>query len=314
MRLGRRRFPAHLTVETTSLCQLRCPVCAIPNVVERKGYFSVDLFRTVLAQVHWRLDTIYFGWSGEPLLNRDVTPMIRMATDRGIKSYLNTNGMLVERCAEAILDSGLGFIGIDLDGLDQETLVQYRVRANWQEIVAGVERLTGLKRARGLSTPTVSLQMIVMKQTESQIDDFVRLAARLGADQVFLKSFNIDLGNWMSDADHRRMADRYLPSNPLYSRYLFEDGRLRVRREIIRARCPEAHGGMTILQNGDAVLCCLDFRAHHVLGNILTTPLAEIWQSDAYGAIRKEVDARRLDLCQNCTFPGVSRFNQTIKL
>lgn len=314
MRPWLRRFPAHLTVETTSFCQLRCPVCPVPHALERRGNFPLDLFRTLLSQVHWPLDTIYFGWSGEPLLNKDVPVMIRLASERGIKTHLNTNGMLVGRLAEQILDSGLGFIGIDLDGMSQETLVQYRVRANWQEIVSGVERLAALKRTRGLSTPVVSLQMIVMKQTEPQIDDFVALAGRLGADQVFLKSFNIDLGNWMSDEDHRRMAERFLPSNPLYSRYIFERGRLRVRPEILKAKCPEAHGGMTILQNGDVVLCCLDFKANHILGNILKTPLEKIWQSDAYRAIRKAVDARALDLCKACTFPGVSRFNQTIKL
>lgn len=312
--IGLRRFPAHLTVETSSFCQLRCPVCPTPHALERKGNFPLEVFKTLLSQVQWRLDTMYFGWSGEPLLNRDVPTMIRLAVDRGIKTHLNTNGMLVGRLAEQILDSGLGFIGVDLDGKNQETLVQYRVRADWQEIVSGVERLTCLKKARGLPTPVVSLQMIVMKQTEHQIDDFVALASRLGADQAFLKSFNIDLGSWMSDDDHRRMAERFLPSDRTYSRYEFKDGRVQVRPEILKAKCPEAHGGMTILQNGDVVLCCLDFKANHVLGNILKTPLVEIWRSEAYREIRKAVDARVLDLCKMCTFPGVSRFNQTIKL
>ncbi len=311
---GLRRYPAHLTVETTSSCQLRCPVCPIPDDVDRKGNFPLDLFGTLLEQVHWRLDTMYFGWSGEPLLNKNVHAMVRLAADRGFKTHMNTNGMLVGRYAEQILDSGLDFIGIDLDGMDQETLAQYRVRGKWEDIAGGVERLTKLKRARGCATPTVSLQMIVMKQTEAQIDDFVKLGARLGADQVFLKSFNVDLGNWMTEADHRKMADQFLPTNPIYSRYVFEEQRLRVRPEILKAKCPEAHGGMTILQNGDAVLCCLDFKANHVIGNILKTPLAEIWRSDAYRKIRKAVDARSLDLCKTCTFPGVSKFNQTIKL
>lgn len=311
---GLRRYPAHLTVETTSSCQLRCPVCPIPTDVDRRGNFPIELFKMLLSQVHWRLDTMYFGWSGEPLLNKQVHTMVRLAADRGFKTHMNTNGMLVGRFAEEILDSGLDFIGIDLDGMDQETLVNYRVKGSWQEIMDGVKRLTDLKRVRACATPMVSLQMIVMKQTESQIDDFVKLGSRLGADQVFLKSFNVDLGNWMSEADHQKMADRFLPSNPIYSRYVVEQGRLSVRPEIMKAKCPEAHGGMTILQNGDAVLCCLDFKANHILGNILKTPLDEIWRSDAYRKIRKAVDARSLDLCKTCTFPGVSKFNQTIKL
>jgi MoaA/NifB/PqqE/SkfB family radical SAM enzyme len=283
-------------------------------VLQRKGNFPLDLFRTLLAQIHWPLDTMYFGWSGEPLLNREAPTMIGLTSRRGIKTHLNTNGMLVRRFAEPLLDSGLNFIGIDLDGVNQKTLVQYRVRGAWQEIVAGVERLASLKLSRGLTTPRLALQMIVMKQTESQVDEFIALAHRTGADEVFLKSFNIDLGNWMSDEDHRRMAERFLPEDRRYLRYVVENGRVRVRPEIVEAKCPEAHGGMTILQNGDAVICCLDFEGKNVLGNILVTPLGDIWRGSEYREMRKAVDARALDLCAMCTFPGGSKFNRTITL
>lgn len=311
---GLRRYPAHLTIETTSFCQLKCPVCPVPHAMERKGNFSTELFRLVLSQVDWSLDTIYFGWSGEPLLNREVFPMIRLATERGIRTHLNTNGMLVGRWAQQILESGLGFIGIDLDGVNQETLVEYRVKADWQEIVSGVRELVHLRAQIGRRTPEISLQLIIMRQTEDQIDDFVNLGRDIGVDQIFLKSFNIDLGNWMTDREHKAMAEKYLPRDDRYSRYDFDGERVRVRPEILKAKCPEAHGGMTILQNGDVVLCCIDFKANHVLGNIRRTPLKEIWLSDDYRKIRRAVDRRELELCKTCTFPGASRFNHVIRL
>lgn len=311
---GLRRYPAHLTIETTSFCQLKCPVCPIPHDMERKGHFSPELFELMLSQVDWALETIYFGWSGEPLLNREVFRMIRMATDRGIHTHMNTNGMLVGRFAEQILDSGLGFIGIDLDGIDQHTLGEYRVKANWEEIVSGTRELVRLRHQRARRMPEISLQFIIMRQTEDQIEDFVRLGEELDVDQVFLKSFNIDLGNWMTAQDHLSMAQRFLPRDERYSRYDFDGRQVRVRPEILKAKCPEAHGGMTILHNGDVVLCCIDFKANHVLGNIRRTPLKEIWLSDEYRAIRGAVDRRDLELCKTCTFPGASRFNQVIKV
>jgi radical SAM protein with 4Fe4S-binding SPASM domain len=282
--------------------------------MERKGNFTPELFQLVLDQADWPLDTIYFGWSGEPLLNKDLFPMVRMAADRRIKTHTNTNGMLVGRWAAEILDSGLGFIGIDLDGLDQETLAAYRVNAKWDTIVSGVRELVRLRAERRQKTPTISLQLIVMRQTEDRIQEFVELGCDLGADQVFLKSFNVDLGNWMTEEDHKRTAETYLPREQRYSRYLFDGERLQVKPAILKARCPEAHGGMTILQNGDVVLCCIDFKANHIMGNIRQTPLREIWMSRSYQQIRGAVDRRELTLCKTCTFPGASEFNQVIEL
>ena len=113
-------LPRAITVETTATCQLRCPACPTPHTVGRsRGFFTTQLLAQLLGQIDWPLESISFGWSGEPLLNRDLSKMIALASPRGT-TYVSTNGLLLERDSDALLDSGLHHLRVCLDGIDQQ--------------------------------------------------------------------------------------------------------------------------------------------------------------------------------------------------
>jgi len=63
---------------------------------------------------------------------------------------------------------------------------------------------------------------------------------------------------------------------------------------------------VVIVCTGEYILCCRDYKHHHVFGNLNTTPIKEILESDYRQRIcdELEVGKRRLDLCKRCTFRG----------
>ena len=59
-----------------------------------------------------------------------------------------------------------------------------------------------------------------------------------------------------------------------------------------------------VLQSGDVVLCCMDWRREAVLGNIRSESLASIWRSDRRQEIMARVQGEQESesdfLCKRC--------------
>ena len=62
---------------------------------------------------------------------------------------------------------------------------------------------------------------------------------------------------------------------------------------------------LTVTVTGDIVLCCDDFDRRYVMGNIMTTPVDEIWESVEFARIRSELAAGNREgatsMCAQCS-------------
>jgi radical SAM protein with 4Fe4S-binding SPASM domain len=312
-------FPKTITVETTASCQLRCPACPTPVSLGRpRGFFTASLFQQLMEQVFWPLETVSFGWSGEPLINRELHSMIAMTRASGAESYVSTNGLLLERDCEELLDAGLDQLRVCLDGIDQAMAEKYRVGTDFTRVIHGTKTLVERRNARHLRTPRIALQMLVTRDTESHLQDFIALAKTCGVDDVYFKSFNLSLSDWLTPEERRAMAREFLPilpDNRRFLRYtLNPSGEYVLLPELLATPCPEVKSGVTILHTGDVVPCCEDFRGTYLLGNIRQQTLAEIWTGDRYQALRTKVLDRALSMCQECSYPGSDGYNQLVTI
>jgi len=63
---------------------------------------------------------------GEPLLRKDLFHLVRLATERGMRAVLSTNGTLIrEKTAKDLKRIGLSYVGVSLDGM-RETHDRFR--------------------------------------------------------------------------------------------------------------------------------------------------------------------------------------------
>jgi radical SAM protein with 4Fe4S-binding SPASM domain len=268
-----------------------------------------------MTQIDWRLQTVSFGWSGEPLLNRELPAMIATARASGAGTYVSTNGLLLERDCEALLDSGLTMLRICLDGVDQEMASKYRVGIKFEEVIRGTQKVSALRKARDLRGPRISLQMLVTRHTESHFEEFIEVAKRCGVDEVYFKSFNISLSDWLPQERRQELAKEYLPSDHRFLRYrLNGSNEFELRPELRNTPCPEIESGVTILHTGDVVPCCEDFSGSYILGNIRRTKLSEIWHGESYERLRASVRGRELSMCNECSYPGSEAYNKVVHI
>lgn len=80
---------------------------------------------------------------GEPLLRRDILPIIRYATEKGLWVVVGTNGVsITEKLARLLRDEGVRGLSLSLDALDPERHDAFRrVRGAWDNTVRGASLL-----------------------------------------------------------------------------------------------------------------------------------------------------------------------------
>lgn len=292
-------FSGKLIIEPTNVCNLRCPLCpTAQNMKREKGFLSLDKFKAIVDEVSSFTKVINMGFAGEPLLNKDIFKMAKYAEEKGIRTGLSTNTTPLDRYLDEVFDSGISNLIVCLEGASKETHEHYRVGSNFEEVRENIRRLCQKKRKEKFQKPHITLQFVVMKHNEHEIDEIVELAGNLGVDSLMLKT--LSLGSWVGLERKKQLAKEWLPSQEELSRF-------RIKDDVpqLKAR-PKVCGWLrqsVILWNGDVTMCCYDFNGELVVGNIFKEKFQKIWKSERYKRMRKAVVKMEPKLCQNCTIP-----------
>lgn len=289
-------MPIFLSIETSSVCNLSCPECAVGQgrTLRYNHLLTLETFRHIIDQTASTLLHVQLYFQGEPLLNNQIGAMIQYAHNHRIMTTLSTNAMLLTpKIAQTLIDTGLDKLIVSLDGTTQQTYEIYRQGGILNQVLQNVHTLTQLKRQKGTNHPIVETQMIVFHHNEHQINDFRRLSTEIGADQMVLKSAQIY--NFSEKASQ-------IPTNKKYARYVFRNNHWQIKRTSHRL-CRRIYSGLVVDCDGNLLPCCFDKRPSHILGNIADSTIREVWNGNTLAAFRSKVLKNRtsIDICNNCT-------------
>ncbi len=234
----------------------------------------------------------------EPFLHDKACDMIRYAKDSGILVHTSTNGHFFTRAEEArrVIDSGLDSIILCVDGLDQKTYETYRVRGQLEKILISTENLVTEKRRLGKATPTITLRFIVMKHNEHQVEAFKAMAREMGVDALSLRL----------PAVQREKVNLEKTLAPRLMSIRGDSGEKRHRGTRMwrpsSAHCSRPFANLTILSNGDVVLCENDYNAEFSPGNASRSRIRDILSSRKAKALLEAFrrHPESLPFCRNC--------------
>ncbi len=302
-------FNGNIIIEPTNACNLKCPLCPTSQAMTRRhGFLSLEDFRFIIDTSEGMVNQIFFNFAGEPLLNRDVFDMVRYAHDLGIKTMISTNTTLLDKHIDTCLESGLDLLVVCLDGASAKTHEAYRVGSRFESVAENIRAICARKKELGLETPLISLQFVVMKQNEYEVEEIKKLAKELGVDYLDLKT--VSLGSWISLERKQEIAKEYLPENPQYQRFETKDGKLAIKS---RPRLCSWLKQAAVYWNGDVSMCCYDFNGELVVGNVFDEGgFAKLWRSRKYKEYRKKVILRKFPLCRRCNL--TDDYGETIKI
>ncbi len=289
--------PYAFFIEPTSVCNLACTECPVGlKILSRpQGIMPFDKYRKIVDDIapHAWYFLLYF--QGEPFMNRDIIRMIDYAYERQIFTIISTNGTrLASRdFAKEVVQSQLSELVISLDGATEETYRIYRQNGVFPRVIKGVQNVIKWREKLKKKLPKITIQFLVMRHNEHEIDKVKQLGKEIGADKVILKTAQIyDFEN----------AEDILPQNPKYRRYEKIDGTYRLKGSYT-GYCRKLWIGSVITESGIVSPCCFDKDAEYPMGSINGNGFQDVWDGSKYDRFRKSVikNRKNIPMCNNCS-------------
>lgn len=119
-------YPLLVDLELASVCNLKCPMCyTITDEFKEKvnaKLMDFGLFKKVIDEIAGKVPALRLSLRGESTLHPKFIECIQYAKDKGIKEISTlTNGSKLElEYFIKIVDAGIDWITISVDGLDDE--------------------------------------------------------------------------------------------------------------------------------------------------------------------------------------------------
>ena len=120
---------------------------------------------------------------GETFVRKDITEIIRFANDHHVLTGVVSNGTMITReLAREIVDSGLGYIHISVDGINAETHDYIRgIPGVHKKAMASLDYLVEEAKGSGMS---ICMATIIMKKNMHELVDLVHFVEKKGLDGI----------------------------------------------------------------------------------------------------------------------------------
>ena len=230
-----------LYVEITSRCNLKCRMCFRNTWVnESFGDLDFTVFEKLMSDPALvDTETVFFGGMGEPLIHPDFAAMVRLASDRGKRTELITNGTLLsEKRVKDLIEAGICEIWVSIDEL-YDNYGKIQVGSDFEIILKNLNNFNAFRQGTHVR---LGMTAVVMRDNIASLDRIRDFALSFSADDLNLSHMipnrpeDVPNALWsMCDvAAIREANDRTHP--------IFRFENLDDRREIPMFRFSERHG------------------------------------------------------------------------
>ena len=266
--------PLCVDIEVASICDLACPFCYREFIVTPDKIINDALCYDLIDQAaSLGVPSMKFNWRGEPLLNTKIYDYIKYAKKKGIlETIINTNATnLTEKNSEKLIESGLDLIIYSFDGGSKKTYEKMRPgrfkHNSFEKIYSNIKNFKKTRDRLNAKFPFTKIQMILTKDTFSEVNDFFNLFNDY-VDDVSVNQYTERGGEIsdLSDLDKKKydkLLEKYnLPENTPYMKDIH--GELSVSKG--REPCKQPYQRLLVTYEGKVAMCCYDWGANHTVG------------------------------------------------
>ncbi len=185
--IGYSSLPNTIDLYLTDDCNLNCSYCprtekfGFQNENRENRHMDTDKLFALMDQLTTFRPTIRF-LGGEPFLHPDWESVIKQALTKELPHIFITNGTLINKHAERIVQSGLTDIGISLDGYESSHSLG-RGKNITEIVIKGIDVLNYVKQQYNSVFPNIHIFTTINENNYHRIVDFAH----------FLKNRNISL-------------------------------------------------------------------------------------------------------------------------
>ena len=310
---GKKRWRL-LQVEPAIACNLDCVMCPWREITKNpknRGLMTDEVWAAIRPYLS-EVNSIDFTGGGEPLLQPKLEEWMAEARKAGCEVGFLSNGLLLNKGRlKRILDAGLDWICISMDGATADIYHKIRIGSDFERVCANVGNIAELRTGK---TPKTMINFVLMHINFHQVEEILHLAARLGIDQVNFKQCDVIRGDAGKDlglfgpketreirqlkkaldkaqrvAKKLKIQTTAFPFTPLERPVCDQDPRdsMFIRYDGTVAPCINlAIGGPTTFLGEDVTMPSVHY------GRLPEMDLMELWQSDACKYYRAQFKLR----------------------
>ncbi len=269
--------PLSLTIESTTRCNLFCPMCLRERIRVPSRDMEMELFRKIIDESAGFLELAVPYGLGEPLMNADIFDMIAYCRGKGIPAVLSTNATILnEDYSRRLIEAGLDYLIFAFDGASRETYEMYRKGASFDKVRENIHTFLRVKKEMR-SKVFCAVQMVALKDNRQEAQALIRIWGREGVAVRIKKDEILNEGSAIPGSAHNQPPMRH-PCLHLW------------------------RGPMYITYDGTAYPCCYIFPDESI-GNVRDNSIQELWNSDKMVRLREahlRGDLRDYIGCRKC--------------
>lgn len=166
--------PTRIIFCVTLRCNIKCRQCAIWRLPKSEE-LTADEWKKVIYDLRKWLGLYRVQIAGgETFVRKDITEIIRFATQNNVLTGVITNGtMITKELARDIVDSGLGYIHVSVDGINADTHDYIRgIPGVYGKTMAGIDYLLESHKGSGMS---ICIATVITKKNMHELVDLVKL-------------------------------------------------------------------------------------------------------------------------------------------
>jgi len=274
------QYPAHLFIETTRACNLKCIFCPRELSPLKTGHMDFALFCKIIDEAaRFGRRSFCLHMFGEPFLHPRITEMVGYIKKSNPRHSIlvTTNGYFLDaNKAKKILEDKLDKITFSIFSLKSDKNKILTNNENINQVIENIRHLVRLKK-KMCGTTKIAIRFIISDENCDEKRQLRRLAKSLGVTLEVRPAHNY------GGSINNSIISRILP----------------------RRRYPCYHPWFSpaVTWDGKVVLCCSDWNYSTALGDLAKETLSSIWQGAKMSELRSfhlKGQFDRIPLCRKC--------------
>lgn len=314
--------PAHLIIEPTTFCPLRCRMCKRERYVATPSHMSFEGFKKIFDQIKPLRLTL--SGLGESLVNPALVDMIHYASQNGTSVSTTSSLALSDINMEQLVASGLRRLKVSLDASDAETYQDIRGLNLFDRVIDNIRTIVALKckkRSQAFHGPYLCLQVVIQSKNVFQLSQIIELANDIGIDTISFRPVGLagieekrdelisgltadEVVCQMKKArDTAKRVGMRTNLNDLLTKTFYKswDASCNKGNQAVQD-CSFPWFSMYVTVDGEVKPCCMFSYLDDKFGNLFEEDIQTIWNNAKYQGFRQVLKQGRYPnvRCQGC--------------
>ena len=276
-------FPKFIQFETGTACNANCLMCP-HDTMKRRGTAKWSLINKIVREAAPKTDALCPFLMQEPTLEPRLVSILANIKQRNRNCttivYSNMN-YLPDETIKGIVDGDLlDELHISFYGPTEELYRKWQPPLDRARTVVNIQKMFTYRHLMRRCRPKMILHVLSVPEIMDAADGYADV-----------KNYVDQIAGVQFDTFHGDVED------------LAGDQTKYMGEPAPRVPCQRLWTGMNIHFDGSVVPCCIDYNDEHVLGNVSTESLHDIWNNLAYVKFRKlHTDGKwdSIPLCKDC--------------